>query len=231
MVRPARSRRAAPASRLARPRVLLTTEGTYPYVMGGVSSWCNLLVNSLTEFDWQILPIVAPEGRPRMFELPDHAREIGRIEVWSEQLPKGGRARSVRSGMGDALPAVLVRSLLGWDGDTDAAVDAWVSCRRFPAGVRRVFRSDRGWTSFLAGLRNVLAERVPEAGTPPALDLIEAARLYQTLYWVARTASTSASPTWPPCATASRRAPASPRRASRAGWPGPPTPGPTWCRR
>ena len=30
---------------------------------------------------------------------------------------------------------------------------------------------------------------MPEAGTPPALDLVEAARLYQTLYWVARTAA------------------------------------------
>ena len=42
---------------------------------------------------------------------------------------------------------------------------------------------------FLGALREVLGERVPEAGTPPALDLVEAARLYQTLYWVARTAA------------------------------------------
>src|SRR3954451_24716579 len=78
-----------------RPRILLCTEGTYPYVMGGVSSWCNLLVNSLDEFDWQVLPIVAPDGRPRTFELPEHAEEIGRIEVWSEELPKGrGRGRA-----------------------------------------------------------------------------------------------------------------------------------------
>lgn len=178
-----------PALRLARPRVLLTTEGTYPYAMGGVSSWCHLLVNSLAEFDWQVLPIVAPDGRPRMFELPAHAREIGRIEVWSEQLPKRALPRRFARRAGDDLPAVLVRNLLGWEGDTDAVVAAWVWCRRFPAGVRRVFRSGRGWDSFLAGLREVLAERVPEAGTPPALDLVEAAALYQTLYWVARTAA------------------------------------------
>ena len=30
---------------------------------------------------------------------------------------------------------------------------------------------------------------MPEAGTPPALDLVEAATLYQTLYWIARTAA------------------------------------------
>jgi glycosyltransferase involved in cell wall biosynthesis len=179
----------APALRLARPRVLLTTEGTYPYAMGGVSTWSHLLVNSLTEFDWQILPIVAPDGRPKMFELPAHAEEIGRIEVWSEELPKGGRPRAFERRTGEDLPAVLVRNLLGWEGDTDAVVAAWVWCRRYPAGVRRVFRSGRGWDAFLAGLRDVLAERVPEAGTPPALDLLEAASLYQTLYWVARTAA------------------------------------------
>jgi glycosyltransferase involved in cell wall biosynthesis len=173
----------------ARPRVLLTTEGTYPYVMGGVSSWCNLLVNSLTEFDWQVLPIVAPDRRARMFELPEHAREIGRIEVWSEGLPQGGRPRAFERRAGDDLPAVLVRNILGWDGDAEAVVDAWVWCRRFPAGVRSVFRSRRGWAAFLDGLRDVLGERIAEAGTPPALDLVEAATLYQTLYWVARTAS------------------------------------------
>jgi glycosyltransferase involved in cell wall biosynthesis len=173
----------------ARPRILLTTEGTYPYVMGGVSSWCNLLVNSLTEFDWQVLPIVAPDRRTRMFELPEHANEIGRIEVWSESLPQGGRPSAFERRAGDELPAALVRNILGWEGDAEAVVDAWVWCRRFPASVRRVFRSRRGWASFLDGLRDVLGERIPEAGTPPALDLVEAARLYQTLYWVARTAS------------------------------------------
>ena len=29
---------------------------------------------------------------------------------------------------------------------------------------------------------------MPEAGTPPDVDLVEAAALYQMLYWVARTA-------------------------------------------
>ena len=57
------------------------------------------------------------------------------------------------------------------------------------------FAPTRGWASFLAGLGEVLAERVPEAGTPPALDLVEAATLYQTLYWVARTAAVPTPPT------------------------------------
>lgn len=172
-----------------RARILLLTEGTYPYALGGVSSWCDLLVRGLDEFDWSVMPIVAPDGRPPLYVLPPHAREVGPIEVWSERLPRGGRG-PVRF----ELPGVLARGLLGWHGDTDAVVDEWVWCRRHPAAVRRAFRSGRGWKAFLAGLSEVLAERVHEAGTPPRIDLVEAAALYQTLYWVARTAAVPTPP-------------------------------------
>ena len=186
--RTARARPRVPASpRAGRTRVLLTTEGTYPYVVGGVSSWCDLLVSSLDEFDWHVLPIVAG-GQPRRFALPPHAKEHGPIEVWSEQLAHGGRA----GGPMPELPAVLVRGLIAWNGDTDALIDAFVWCRRHPAGVRRAFRSGAAWERFLVAVQDVLAERVPEAGTPPALDLLDAAHLYQSLYWVARTAAAPA---------------------------------------
>jgi polysaccharide biosynthesis protein PelF len=181
-----------PPTERERPRVLLTTEGTYPYVVGGVSSWCDLLVNSLTEFDWQVLPIIGAHGQPRRFRLPRHAREVGPIEIWSERLARGGRGSLGGAPANHALPAHLVRNLIGWDGDSHTLVASLVWCRRNPAGVRRAFRSGQGWDGFLAALREVLAERVPEAGTPPALDQLEAAQLYQTLYWVARSAAAPA---------------------------------------
>ena len=89
-----RAARAAAGSRwpATRPRILLCTEGTYPYVMGGVSSWCDLIVGGLDEFDWQVLPIVAPGKREPLYTLPPQAREVGRIEVWSEDVPRGGPA-------------------------------------------------------------------------------------------------------------------------------------------
>jgi glycosyltransferase involved in cell wall biosynthesis len=176
-----------------RTRVLLTTEGTYPYAVGGVSSWCDLLVRNLTDVDWQILPVTAADGNAPLFALPPHARQVGRIEVWSEGLP-GGRRRG-KGGDRIELPAVLVRGLVGWQGDTDEVLQGLAWCRRHPAGARRVFRSRDGWASFLVGLHSVLAERIPEAGVPPAVDLVEAAGLYQTLYWVARTAVAPTPPT------------------------------------
>lgn len=176
-----------------RPRVLLTTEGTYPYVTGGVSSWCDLLLRQLTDFDWQVLPIIGSHGRAPIFELPRHARQFGPIEVWSESLPSESKARADRQAA-DSLPAELVRGLVAWDGKVATTVDALAWCRRFPAGVRQGFRSRAGWTGYLTALREVLDERVVEAGDPPTVDLIEAARLYQRLYWVARTAAVPTPP-------------------------------------
>src|SRR4051812_35538402 len=173
-----------------RARIPPTPQGPDPYALGGVSSWCDLLLRGLTEFDWTVLPIIAPHGRAPLYELPPHAREAGPIEVWSEGLPRGRRGRGVRA----ALPGVLVRGLLGWRGDPAAVLEEWLWCRRHPAGVRRAVRSGAGWVAFLDGLAEVLGERVVEAGTPPELDLVEAATLYQTLYWVARTAAVPTPP-------------------------------------
>ena len=46
----------------------------------------------------------------------------------------------------------------------------------------------RAWEAFLGALEEVLAECHPDAGPSPPLDAVEAARLYQTIYWIARTA-------------------------------------------
>ena len=70
-------------------RILMTTEGTYPHAVGGVSSWCDLVIGGLPEFDWQILPIMAGDRRvAAIFELPSHASLVGQIELWSDQLPR-----------------------------------------------------------------------------------------------------------------------------------------------
>jgi polysaccharide biosynthesis protein PelF len=170
------------------PRVLLVTEGTYPYAVGGVSSWCDLLLRSLHEIDWQVLPIIAAHGRPPIFTLPANARQIRAIALWSERLPPRRDRRLNATTDPTGVPAALMRGLLAWDGDVADLTDALVACRADPRGIRHAFRSGRGWTRFLDGLRDVLDERQEGAGVPPQLDVVEAAGLYQTLYWIARTA-------------------------------------------
>ena len=171
------------------PRVLMTTEGTYPYAVGGVSSWCDLLINGLDEIQWQILPVVAGGMRTQVFELPAHASLLDRIELWSSEPPP--RRRLGRRGDGhEPLPGALVAGLMGWEAPSAELVDALVRCRLRPDLVHRAFRSRRGWLSFLEGLSEVLEERPGDAGPAPALDGFQTATLYQTLYWVARTAAT-----------------------------------------
>lgn len=177
---------------MAASRILLVTEGTYPYRVGGVSSWCDLIVRGLAEYQWYVLPIVSSDApRAPVLALPQNVTLAGRIELWSTLLPASGhRLRTVRR-TADELPGILARELLAWKTSVEPLVDALVACRRDPLAVRTAFRSHRGWQSFLAGIATVLDEPVPHQ--PPAphetFDVVEAARLYQTLYWIARTAA------------------------------------------
>jgi polysaccharide biosynthesis protein PelF len=172
-----------------RPRILMTTEGTYPYAVGGVSSWCDLLIDGLTEFDWQILPIMAgARSQSMIFKLPPHATVVGQIELWSEQLPRRRLALHSDHDVRESLPGNLVRALIGWEGSYEALLEALLWCRRRPDGVRRAFRGASAWRAFLAALEEVLSERHADAGPAPQLDAVEAARLYQTIYWIARAA-------------------------------------------
>lgn len=172
----------------------MTTEGTYPYVVGGVSTWCMQLIDGMPEVRWQILPITAgcSQAAP-IFPIPPQAEVVGRGELWSEQIPRW----RPRGGAADrtALPAELVRELLGWKGRVDHLVDALLWCRHHPDRLRSVFRRREAWQSFLAALTEVLDEDSPDVGPAPSIDLYQAGQLYQILYWLARVAAVPTPPT------------------------------------
>ncbi|MEA2182551.1 MAG: polysaccharide biosynthesis protein PelF [Solirubrobacteraceae bacterium] len=173
-----------------RLRVLMITEGTYPYAMGGVSSWCDYLVRGLPEIDWEVLPIVgAGLANNSGMEVPANVKVKKPVELWSEGLPGWRWRRHGEPGLRLDLPYVLVRGLLCWNGDRDELTQALVWCQRRPHRVRNVFRNRGGWEMFLEGLREVCDERTDDAGQAPELDTYEAATLYQILYWVARAAA------------------------------------------
>ena len=71
----------------AGPSVLLCTEGTYPYVGGGVSTWCDILCKELAEVEYTILAVTGTPEVALKYELPANVRGIIHVPLWGTQDP------------------------------------------------------------------------------------------------------------------------------------------------
>ncbi len=69
-----------------RLRVMLSTEGTYPFHQGGVSSWCHILVEGLTDLDYIIYSLVMNPFVTQKFSLPENAGMI-KVPLWGTEDP------------------------------------------------------------------------------------------------------------------------------------------------
>lgn len=69
-----------------RIRVLLSTEGTYPFHQGGVSTWCNVMVESLSSVDFVVYSIIMNPFVTQKFNLPDNAGII-KVPLWGTEEP------------------------------------------------------------------------------------------------------------------------------------------------
>jgi glycosyltransferase involved in cell wall biosynthesis len=174
--------------------VLLYTEGTYPFVMGGVSTWCDLLLNGLPHLQWEIFALTAGKLDKPQFKLPANARLSVHVHLWGA-LPSYARSgeRNGRSPMPQAA-ANLVEGLLGWSGDPYSVINTLAWCRLNPHSVTNAFRAPGSWELYLEALSRVQSNRETGVGESPEIDLRTAIDLYQTLLWVARTASVRTPP-------------------------------------
>ena len=69
--------------------VCLILEGTYPYIVGGVSTWVHALIGGLPQFGFSLVHLAARAERERTpkFELPPNLREIVTVEIDGYQQP------------------------------------------------------------------------------------------------------------------------------------------------
>ncbi|MBD2206331.1 GT4 family glycosyltransferase PelF [Calothrix sp. FACHB-1219] len=67
--------------------VLLTTEGTYPYHKGGVSTWCDVLISQLPEIDFHVLAIAANPYLELRYKLPDNIKQLVKVPLWGTEDP------------------------------------------------------------------------------------------------------------------------------------------------
>lgn len=67
--------------------VLMTTEGTYPYSAGGVSTWCDALLRNMPDVRWTLLPLMMNPHIEQKFEPPDNVRKILNVPLWGIEEP------------------------------------------------------------------------------------------------------------------------------------------------
>jgi glycosyltransferase involved in cell wall biosynthesis len=74
-------------SRGQRLSVLLTTEGTYPYHKGGVSTWCHALTSKVTDVDFTILALAMHPYVERAYDLAPNVRRLVTVPIWGTEDP------------------------------------------------------------------------------------------------------------------------------------------------
>lgn len=111
-------------------KVSLIAEGCYPFVTGGVSTWCDQLVRGLSEHSFEVVAITGTSGERPAIPLPDNVMELRSVGLWDWKPAPWRRARAARTRCLESYRALL-RSTL----DTDAPQE------RFTADLRALFEA------------------------------------------------------------------------------------------
>ena len=67
-------------------KVLLSTEGTYPFHEGGVSTWCKILIEKLDMVDYLLYSVVTNPFIIQKFQLPESTSLI-KVPLWGTEEP------------------------------------------------------------------------------------------------------------------------------------------------
>jgi len=67
--------------------VLMTTEGTYPYGAGGVSTWCDALIRNTPDVRYVLLPIMMNPHVEAKFEPLANIRRVVHVPLWGVEEP------------------------------------------------------------------------------------------------------------------------------------------------
>jgi len=68
-------------------RVVMTTEGTYPYYTGGVSTWAHILVHEIKDVEFYILAIMMHPFVSVKFDLPSNVTKLINVPLWGTEEP------------------------------------------------------------------------------------------------------------------------------------------------
>ena len=93
-------------------RVCLLTEGTYPYVRGGVSTWCDELIRGLDDLTFTVYALIGNPSASLEYELAPNVNRILCVPLWGHETldeynafdVTGKRAKSVRALRSEFVP-------------------------------------------------------------------------------------------------------------------------------
>lgn len=119
-------------------KIVLVSEGTYPYAGGGVSLWCDQLIRGMPEYRWEMVALTV-DGREReLWSPPDNLEYTRAIPMWGAAPAHRGRRRSGPSGAGfaNAYESFLTALVTPLDPRSDRAA---VSRSRFLLALRGLY--------------------------------------------------------------------------------------------
>ncbi|MGI8335394.1 GT4 family glycosyltransferase PelF [Actinomadura scrupuli] len=141
-------------------KITLVTEGTYPHSFGGVSVWCDQLVQGMPEHSFHVVALTGTGTEPTVWEMPGHVTAES-VPLWGPppagRPPRGRGARRFEQLFRAFLDLVVAPS--------PAAQEV------FPAVLRELFDFSR-----TAGPDNVRAALVSERPIRWLLDAWSARR-------------------------------------------------------
>jgi glycosyltransferase involved in cell wall biosynthesis len=108
--------------------VALITEGCYPFVTGGVSTWCDQLIRGLPDHRFELVAITGGQQDALRYELPDNVTALRTVPLWGWTAP-------ARPLTGRRLAAFLRRVRPFFR----SLADASVSQAQFDEGLRFLF--------------------------------------------------------------------------------------------
>jgi len=173
----------------------MTTEGTYPFHGGGVSTWCDALISHLPEIDYTLLAVAMHPYVQKRYQLPANLRRLVTVPLWgieepaeyswdvpfSELLRRRWSTTSMVIGS-EFIPALgsFFELALQGGADTDALAAATLHLHEYFVryDYHYALRTPDAWKCFQTVVASLRARGALDVVEPTYAELAEALRLF-----------------------------------------------------
>lgn len=138
-------------------RILFATEGTYPSVMGGVSTWCDQLLRGLDDQEFHLVEVTGPLPTKPAYRLPSNVVDVTPLHLWA---PRRGRHGGRTTGASNRFDAGLEALLRFADDDLVAFGEGLLTLARLGAhaDLWSSFQRPAAWRQVQASMERLLGE-------------------------------------------------------------------------